>query len=166
MSENNGRATVASDIVVPEEFVELRHLKTRSGGPVRVKVYPVGPLMAGRAGLALPGAIPEDIPADKLSDAMKAQQDNRNLSLMLDMAGPIIEDCTALSREDGTEVRPAFSFAAGTFPAGGTLPGRVLHAEDLSLLVATAMRLAGYGVEVADETSFRGEDRGGGGVGA
>lgn len=161
MSENNGRPTLASDIEVPEEVIELLHLKTKSGEPVHVKVYPVSPLMAGRAGLALPGALPKrpgGTPA-----TVEADNEHRNLALMLDLAPAIIEDCTALSGGNGEDVRPAFYFGEAK---PGSIPGRVLHAEDLSLLVATAMKLAGYGVEVAEPVAFRRGKRGGGVVGA
>lgn len=154
MSETNGRPTLATDVAVPERLVELLHLKARDGSPVRVKVYPISPLMAGRAGLALPGAMPSEVPSGEAQQ--EEQQKRQNMQLMLDLAAPIIEDCTALSRGDGGEVRPAFRFSADP---GESLPGRILHAEDLALLVETAMELAGYGTEVADSTAFRGANR-------
>jgi len=163
MSENNGRATLASDISVPEEVVELKYLKAKDGSPVKVKVYPVSPLMAGRAGLALPGVTPKTGLEGSTDTAMREVMDRQNLTLMLDLAAPIIEDCTALSGAGGAEIKPAFYF---TTMVPGSIPGRVLHAEDLSLLVATAMKLAGYGVEVAESVSFRGRKRGGSSVGA
>jgi hypothetical protein len=159
MSETNGRASLASEISVPEEVIELVHLKTNSGEPVKVKVYPVNPLMAGRAGMSLPGAVPKAVAGATASET----NDQRNLAVMLELAPAIIEDCTALAGANGKDVVPAFYFGA---EKPGSIPGRVLHAEDLSLLVATAMRLAGYGSEVAESATFRRRKRSGSSVGA
>ena len=153
---DTARATLATDIEVPCEVVTLKHLRSRDGAPVRVKVYPVSPLMAGRAGLALPGATTP--PGEMDEAAMKVEEQaakEANLRLMLDMAAPIVEDCTAFARADGGEVRPAFYFGLSDITNRESLPGRVLHAEDLATLVATALRLAGYGAEVAEQASFR-----------
>jgi hypothetical protein len=159
MENDNATPTQVDDIVMPVEMVELQHLKTRAGNPVRVRVEAVHELVIARILGALPGS------RDKAPDETGEGPTLPDAEEMNSYSEPLIEAASSLVDYDGSEVRPAFYFnenSPNRHPR--SVPGRMLRLEDRTLLVTTILRLSGYSGGAADEASFPdGKRKGGGG---
>lgn len=157
MSENHQRPTVASDIALPVEIVELERLKTKAGEPVRIQCEAVDEMIATEP-YGLPGA---RVPVE---DSQRVSKRDR-IAETLAKAPPIIHAGTVLINADGSEIRPAFHCdEAHAVP--GSIPWRLVCVPDKLKVVYSIMSLSGYGG--AAEHRFSGGDGGGAvhGVGA
>lgn len=158
-------ATVADEVALPVEVVALKHLKTRSGKPVRVRCEAVDEVVIARVMQALPGLRPpgleEPVPQDEATAFATVEHLNS-------LAPALLEVGTALMSPSGEWVRPAFYFDETKPRHPWSLPGRLLRVEDKSLMVEAILRIGGYlpGGQ-ADEGGFHGGKRSGdaGGVG-
>jgi len=132
------KATLVTEIAVPVANVELKHLKTTDGKAVVVRCEKPGQIALLRAFRVLPGAVSEDRKIDP--EAMTAEQ---KVEYIGENGQPLIEAGTVLLGPDG-EVRPAFYFGPKQ-PHPLSIPGHVLHIEDLVALVTCITDLSGYG---------------------
>lgn len=147
--------TRASDIAMPEELVELDHLKTREGAPVRVLCFGLDELTMVRLVQSWPGEAPPVVEAEK-----SQEQNLREMEQVMQRAGPLIEAGTALVDADGTEVRPAFYFGAAA-PCPESKPGRSLRMPDRIKLASAILRLSGREVGPTASHGFHGGERAG-----
>lgn len=132
--------TKASDIALPIEVVELKHLRTKSGEPVKVLCGGADELVLQRVTKRLPGL---DVP--KMDDDLGQQpSDVESVASMLKaMAPAILEAGTALAADDGKEIRPAFYWDSKN-AVSGSISGNLLRLEDLNTLVTAVLRAGGY----------------------
>lgn len=152
-----GKATSAADVQVPEmtRIVELTHLKTRDGKPVRVRCEKVEEA----------AEILQRLPGDTLERA-RARVDRRRAAaagqpasaptetevrdgarFLKEIAPRLIELGTVLDDGQGGEVRPAFWFDPATPRHALSLPGRALRIDDKALITTTVIALSGFGKE-------------------
>jgi len=168
-----GRATDVGAVRLPVEVVELLHLKTRDGQPVRVECEAIDELVVTQLLETLPGDTVERI---RMREQQKARGNAAEPATLLSRAKvferyapALIETGTLLRDADGKEVRPAFWFDPDRPRHPLSIPGRLLRFEDKVLLVETVTRLSGYGGGAAAQgaTFHAGEQEGRpGGVGA
>lgn len=158
MSEQS--ITSVESIQLPTMIVELVHLKTRDGSPVRVQCESIDELKLVDIVKSWPGlSVP--LPAESVPNVPPEEQ----VRMVSIMAPSVIEAGTVLHRLGGGEVRPAFYFG-DTAPNPQSIPGRMLRASDIVLLVEGVLRCSGYMKGgPADSGSFHGRDGGGGGAG-
>lgn len=156
-------ASSVGDIVLPARIVELQHMRTRDGSPVRVQCESIDELRLVDIVKAWPGlGVPP--PAGSLPD-LSAEDQVRVVSTM---APAVIEAGCVLFHDgpDGrTEVRPAFYFGdRSTNPH--SIPGRMLRASDIVKLVEAVLQCSGYMKGgPADSGAFHGGVGGGDGAG-
>jgi hypothetical protein len=147
------QATVVSEVALPVEVVTLKHLKTRSGEPVRVLIENRDHMRFYDATKTLPGFGPRDTTAEEAvaqDPALAEEMVRQNLAF----AEPLIELCTVLVDEQGREVIPAFWFDPAKPRHPQSLPGRVLHEEDKVEMLNAILRVGGFLGGPAAEVSF------------
>lgn len=128
------KPTVASEIALPVRLVELKHLKTQSDAPVRVRCEAVDEVVLADL-FGLPGLV----------DAQKiAEKDERHVRYLIEAGPALIHAATALSASDGSEIRPAFH-ADEAHAVPGSVPWRMLRFEDKAIVVETILSCSGYG---------------------
>lgn len=151
--------TRADEVAVPLEVVELAHLRTKNGDPVRVLCGGADELVLQRVMRALPGSHPPAL-EDDAGTGEEAETQVEHLKLV---APALLEAGTAFSDGAGGEVRPAFWWdPAKRVP--GSVPGRLLRIEDLSALVTAVLRASGYVAAPGggpESGAFHGRERGG-----
>lgn len=139
---DHNSVTNAHEIDLPIEVVELKHLKTKSGEPVRVLCGGVDELVLQRITKTLPGAhVPKMLDGD-----LPSQTDEQVINMVEGIkaiAPLLLESGTAFSDGNGGEVRPAFYWDA-TKAVSGSINGRLLRIEDLNELVTAILRAGGY----------------------
>jgi hypothetical protein len=152
-----GKATSAADVQVPEtsRIVELTHLKTRDGKPVRVRCekideaaeilqrLPGDTVERARARVARRKATAAGQPEPAPSEA-EVRDGSRFLK---EIAPRLIELGTVLDDGEGGEVRPAFWFDPATPRHPLSLPCSVLRIDEKALLTTTVIALSGFGKE-------------------
>jgi len=155
--EQGAGVTRATDVAVPVVVVELLHMRTTSGEPVRVLCGGADELVLHKA-VGLPGGRPPTLEDD--AGPRDAEADVEHLKRV---AVPLLEAGTAFSDGNGGEVRPAFYWdPAKRVP--GSIPGRLLRVEDLERLVTGVLRAGGYVETPGGESAagaFHGGERGG-----
>ena len=168
MEKDNGRASRVSEVAIPIEVVELAHLRTKDGKPVRVNCERLPEDLLLEA-VGLPGAPddgkkndepepdPKKDPAAARARLEQKVNDARRLAALL---GPLIEAGTWLEGDDGEEVRPAFYFDASKPRHAASIPGRYLRAADIERLGIAILRVGGYIGGAADEGTFHGNKKG------
>lgn len=154
--------TRAEDVLLPVEVVELKHLVTRSGEPVRVLCGGVDEVVIQAVMRVLPGAHPPAF--DDGEQGAGAGESEAYAESLKRIAVPLLEAGTAFSDGNGGEVRPAFYWdPAKRVP--GSIPGRLLRLEDIDRLVTATLRAGGYVAPAAgggpEDGSFHGGERGG-----
>lgn len=160
MEANALRESCVEDIVIPEVVVELQHLQTSDGQPVRVRCRRPDVLVLTESIGALPGLRP-DGGAGSISDEAAVQATMR-------ISPALIESATSFLAADGSAVRPAFYFGEKS-PDPRSLPGSVLHPADRIVLVTAILKIGGYAGVASSAEQFpgangAGADGGGGAV--
>lgn len=135
------QVTNVQDVVLPTVVVELRHLRTRAGEPVRVRCEAVDELVIVDTMRGLPG-----LKVKSVDDGMGTPTDSdsamEHVRELARLAPALIEAGTSLAGADG-DVRPAFTFgSSGLDPRA--IPGRMLRVEDKVALVDAILRCSGY----------------------
>ena len=139
--EGHEAATRAADVALPVEVVELKHLRTLDGGPVRVLCGGCDELVIQAVVKVLPGAFPKGLESDE--DDAGTGVDLSHAERLKAIAVPLLEAGTAFSDGNGGEVRPAFYWNPEKRVAG-SINGRMLRIEDLDRLVVAVLRAGRY----------------------
>jgi hypothetical protein len=160
----DAKVTVVTDVVVPLEFVTLKHLRTQSGEAVTVGCHQVPEVAMARILMALPGTRPKklgELDADERAEQVADDPEEalRLASQAMQVAPEVIERGTFLLRADGTRIHPAFTWKE---PAGESIPGMYLRDEDLMLMLEAILRIGGYIGGEAAEATFPGDAGGSG----
>jgi hypothetical protein len=151
---------VVGDIALPVDVLELKHLKTKDKQPVRVQVESVDQLTLMRL-VGPPGSRPEES-----RDGDKSPEEQlQAIGTLHEYGRKLIEMATCFVMETGEEVRPAFWFDPNTPRHPLSIPGRLLHFEDVTDTIIAILRVSGYLGGAAEET-FRGDERDSEGAGA
>ena len=150
--------TRAGDVALPVRVVELAHLKTTAGEPVRVGCNPVDAVRIAML-VGLPGYRPPAIASEGANAG--ATDSVSRIEEFLESAPAIIESGTFLLDAEGREVRPAFFFGDQP-PHPLAIPARNLFFDDLVLLSTTILELGGLIGGAATDEKFPAVDADGG----
>lgn len=154
MSEHGMKPTAIADIALPFEVVELKHWKTKDGGPVFVQCDRLDRLKIAQITNRLPGLF--ETLGQPTSDTSEKLEQFRPLGAALIEAGAFFVDAF------GRPQRPSFW---NTTPVDGAVPISLLDTEDFVMLANTLLKLRGYVGGAAEDGGFpagqpRGEGRG------
>lgn len=157
------QVTNVGDVMLPTSVVELKHLRTRTGQPVRVRCEAVDELVVVETMRTLPGLKVKSVD-DGMGTPIDSDSAFEQVRELARLAPALIEAGTSLAGADG-DVRPAFTFGSGTGDPRA-LPGKMLRVEDKVALVEAILRCSGYlPGGPADAGSFPDAGRGGAGDG-
>lgn len=137
MSEHGMKPTDASEIALPVEVVELKHLRTNDGGPVFVRCEAVDELVAMET-QGLPGERPP-IEQKELTPDQKRARAKKNF----EEAAALVHNGTSFLNGDDV-VRPAFH-CDDAHAVPGSVAWRHLSVEDKVRVINGITRVSGYG---------------------